>query len=264
MKGNNSQVFVAVVMIVIGGLFLLNTMGIVSFNIWSMLWPILLIMFGLAILFSRQLGLRWWWGGTAEREDVHIPLNGITAARIKSDGIAGQFHVTAGPAESADLISGSAWGGLNYHRKGSDDEPRIKIEQRDWFGGARWDLQFNPNVDLKLKFDGGAGVMDFDLTDLKVSEFHWTGGVGPLTVHLPARMPQANIKIDGGVGAVTLIIPQGVAAHIRAEQGLGDISVAPERFEKIGEREWKTRGLDESAHRAEVKIEGGLGSVTIR
>ena len=59
-KSNRSSPLGPVLLILIGGILLLNVLGVLDWSIWwslLRLWPILLIAAGLELLLGR-----WWWG----------------------------------------------------------------------------------------------------------------------------------------------------------------------------------------------------------
>src|SRR6266542_1869589 len=70
--------FWGVILVLVGSLLLLNTLGILQINIWNLIWPIFLILAGAWILFgvlNPSAGL--------EVENVSIPLADATQARIR-------------------------------------------------------------------------------------------------------------------------------------------------------------------------------------
>ncbi|MDO8504350.1 MAG: DUF5668 domain-containing protein [Candidatus Liptonbacteria bacterium] len=59
---------IGIFLIVLGGLFLLKNMGILLTGVWSVLWPIILIAWGVSMFFRRSCGEKckdgacghWW------------------------------------------------------------------------------------------------------------------------------------------------------------------------------------------------------------
>ncbi|MFW0837677.1 MAG: LiaI-LiaF-like domain-containing protein [Candidatus Komeilibacteria bacterium] len=53
--------FLPVVIVILGVVLLLNNLGIVSANVWDVVWPILIIAIGIAMMSKRHCGwLRHW------------------------------------------------------------------------------------------------------------------------------------------------------------------------------------------------------------
>jgi hypothetical protein len=261
------QAFWGMVLIVVGGLFLLNTLGILSFNVWSVIGPVFLILLGLWILSG------WVFGGEDVRvEEVAIPLEGAEQARLRIEHGLGRMTISGGAAEGA-LLSGSFGGGLDYRasREGPLLEARLKREAGEfpWFGrwgssSLDWDFGLNRDVPLTLKIDGGAGEAVLDLADTRVTDLAYDAGVGTVRLTLPARAGQTRVKVEGGVGTITLRIPEGVAARIKAETGIGTVSVNKSRFPATGEGHYQSPDYETAENKADIDIDGGVGTITIR
>ncbi len=61
MTKKNNDITLGIILIFIGGLFLLNTLDIIRYNIWNLLfsyWPVFLIIIGINILFKST---KLWW-----------------------------------------------------------------------------------------------------------------------------------------------------------------------------------------------------------
>lgn len=261
---NRFEIVIAAFLIVIGSLFLMQNFGVLAFNVWELIWPVLLIVGGLALIFMRPWEKRDFpWAENAEAKPVAIPLDGASRATVRSGGIAGEFHLSADSGEnSANLISGESYGDLRFTRRSSEAGLEVQLKMADW--GARWNLRLNPKVALVLNFEGGAGVMDFDLTELQVTDFHYHGGVGPLTVNMPAHVRQTTARIDGSVGAVTVNVPASVAATIKVSKGLGDFDIDRNRFQQVSDELYRSANYDQAEQRLDLRLDMGLGAVAIR
>jgi hypothetical protein len=110
-----------------------------------------------------------------------------------------------------------------------------------------WDLRFNDQVPLDLNVELGAGGSYLDLGNLSVNELNITTGAGEVEVFLTGR-PQVedldlqvgagdvtvdltgtwsddlDADIKGGVGRVTLRLPEDVGVRVDAEKGIGKVS----------------------------------------
>ena len=76
MKRNNY--FWATFLILGGGLLLLSNLGILTINVWGLLWPMFLIMAGAWFLLGSRFGYP-----SAEVEESAIPLEGAARARVR-------------------------------------------------------------------------------------------------------------------------------------------------------------------------------------
>jgi hypothetical protein len=252
--------------VILGGLFLLNNFGIIRFN-WGFVWPIFLILAGVWVLLgiSRR--------GPAQVEQASLPLEGATSAQVTLEHGAGKLNLI-GPAERGTLVAGAFGGGIDARVKRDGSAVRLHLKRPDTgfdlpflFGGQgewTWDFRLTDAIPLELRVKGSAGMLDLDLSGLKVTDLHIDGGVGTTTVKLPAAAGHTKVKIDGGVGTVSLRIPEGVAARIKTDSGLGTTTVDEGRFAKVSEHEYQSADYERAEQRADIKVDGGVGTVTIR
>jgi hypothetical protein len=261
------QAFWGLVLIVAGGLFLLNTLGYLNFDVWSVIGPVFLILLGLWIFTGWVFGRE-----NARIDEVAIPLEGAEQARLRIDHGLGQVKIT-GRATGSDLLSGTFGGGLDsrVNRDGSTLDVRLKMAQGEfpWFdswGGSslNWDFALNGAIPLSLSVNGGAGEAIFDLTDTHVTDLTYKAGLGTSQVTLPARAGQTQVKVEGGVGTLILHVPEGVAARIRAEAGIGKVSVDESRFPTTGEGRYQSANYETAENKADIVFKGGVGTASIR
>lgn len=65
--------FFGLVLVIIGGILLLESLGVITGDAWKYIWPALIILLGLSILFKPLRGKlfgggKWGWGGYEERK----------------------------------------------------------------------------------------------------------------------------------------------------------------------------------------------------
>ncbi len=245
-------------LIVAGTLFLLNTLGVVSFNIWTLIWPLFLIGAGLSILLARRFE-------AGEAEHLMLPLGDAESAHIHIEGMAGELRMGAAAGERADaLVSGGFAGGVEFSTRREGGVLHVRMSSRAWFGGGRWDVGIKRGIPLEIRLEGAAGPAWLDLTDLHVTRFKADGRLGALHVRMPARVPLTTAKIDGSVGDITVEIPEGVAASITVDQGLGKVTVNTERFPMVGDKHYRSADYETAAYRLELKIDAAVGMVSVR
>jgi hypothetical protein len=205
-------------------------------------------------------------------DEAAIPLEGAQQARLYVDHGLGRMRIAGGAAEGA-LLSGRFGGGLDSQisREGPLLDARLKMAEGEfpwfgWWGGGslNWDFGLNPSLPLTLRVDGGAGEVMLDLADTRVTDLTYDAGLGTCRITLPARAGQTTVKVDGGVGTLTLIVPEGVAARIKAEAGIGTISVDKNRFPATGAGYYQSPDYEAAENKADIVIDGGVGTATIR
>ncbi|MCX6028628.1 MAG: DUF5668 domain-containing protein [Chloroflexi bacterium] len=289
-----------VILIGAGIVFLLNNLGMLSWSIWDTLfrlWPVLLIAVGLDILIGRRsawgslivatlllaaLAAAIWlgvpqWGrvasGPLTTESISEPLNGATSADVEIGFGAGGLNLqaldeTAGLIEGQVMLSPGEHLDRQYNKSG--DVAHYELKSRGlttvWPGQAWdeqkvWNLGLNRDVPIRLTIGAGVGRSNFDLSGLSVTSLDLTGGVGQVTLTLPQR-GRLDAKIQGGIGEVIVIVPRGVAARIRTEGGLGGVTVNGS-FSQSGNT-YTSPGFSSAENRADLKVEGGIGHVIVR
>jgi hypothetical protein len=256
--------FWGVLILLVGGLLLLRNLGFITVNVWGMVWPLMLILAGVWVLF----GLRGMWGtAPAEAEIISVPLEGAERAYVHIEHGIGTATLS-GAVEGGDLMAGSFGAGLNYSTRLRDGVQHLRMKMADpgfswWHQNFSWDFRLNGSIPMTIRLQGGAGMLNFDMHDLRVTELNYNAGVGTASVTLPAHAGLTTATVKAGVGTLTLTIPQGVASKIRVQPGLGAIFVPRERFNREGDV-YRSQDYDTAENRIDLRIDGGVGTVNIR
>jgi hypothetical protein len=260
----------AVILILLGVLLLLNNLGILNVDVWGLIGPLFLIGVGLSILWSVLFG--W---PSVEAEEVTIPLQGVTEARIHIEHGAGRLRVGAG-ADPGHLVTGTFTGGLEHRAR--HEGQRLSVEMCvspgafpaiffPWrWGPGRtldWTFGLSREIPLALYFETGAGEARLDLTDLQVTDLRLQTGASSTNLTLPSQAGHSRAKIEAGAAAVTVRVPSGVAARIQTEAGLASITVNRDRFPREG-GVYRSPDYDTASNKVDLHIEAGVGSVDVR
>lgn len=266
----SSSLFWAIALILIGTALLLGNLGVfdrLEINVWSLIWPLLLIALGAWFIFGYLIGPQ-----PREAEAASIPLEGAGRAEIKINHGAGRLTLAAG-APAGQLVSGSFTGGMSYRSKRAGDTLTVKMRVPDrsgfsfpwmWAPGALdWDVRLNPDIPLALEFETGASRSEIDLSLLQVSDLELETGASATAVTLPANAGLTRVKIEAGAASIDLRVPGGVAARIRAQAGLARVGVDETRFPRRGDI-YESPDYEAAANKADIRIETGVGSVDVR
>ncbi len=261
-----SSAFFGVLLIVVGAVLLVALqMGV---EIWRLLWPTLIILLGLWVLWGAFAGR----GGAVERESASLALEGAASGAIRLRHGAGRMHVSGG-AGPGDLFSGTFGGGLDLSssRRGDTLEADLRVPSRPfffpfpWIGWREleWDVRLTEAVPLSLRVESGASETVLDLTTLRVTELRLGTGASSTEIRLPSAAGATTVRIEAGAASVKVWVPQGVAARIRAEGGLSEIKVDPARFPRQGIVH-QSPDYETAANKVELSVQMGVGSVEIR
>jgi hypothetical protein len=126
-----------------------------------------------------------------------------------------------------------------------------------------WDVALNPQMPLALALQTGAGEAQLDLRDLHATDVQLKTGASATKLIVPAGVPRAQVRVEGGAASVSVRVPDGVAARIRATGGLAEISVDEGRFPRR-EGIYQSPDYAEAAHAVDITVDMGVGSVDVR
>jgi hypothetical protein len=237
---------------------------------WKLFFPTLLILLGGTALWSAFQS-----GGRVE-EAVAVPKEAAASrARLALSHGAGRIRVKGG-AEMGQLVSGTATAGIAYTSRMHGDEQNVKLSIPSrgmlWFmppfawgvsPGFTWDLALADDLPLNLKVETGASETHLDLMELQVSELNVSTGASDTKITLPEAAGLTQTKIECGMASVTIRVPESVAARIESSSALSSMSVDTQRFRRSGNL-YLSPDYETAANRVDIKIEMGMGSVTIK
>jgi len=288
-----------VLLIGIGALLLLNNFGIVDIDVWDLIfrfWPVLLIAAGLDILFGRRSGAgaiialvvilvviagSFVWGandlsGMAEdpaAQSIQQEIIGAERADITIATGVSQLHLAGTPATET-LLEGTVIPQRNeriesdFEQEGDTAIYTLKSEGvrfmlPNWGNRSRgtWDLRITQAIPINLTVSTGVGESTIELESVQLSGLDIDTGVGETTITLPGR-GDFRAQINGGVGEMTVLIPDTIAARIQANAGIGSVDVQGD-YRHDGE-EYISPDYDNAEHKVDLKIDGGVGSITVR
>lgn len=298
-KRGRGSLVIPILLIVLGGLLLLDNLNVVSIDwasIWK-LWPLLLIAVGIEIILGRRVsasavlllvvilivgGMFLWWSTVAETGDrttEHItwPMDGVERAEVDLDVGVGNLEL-AGQSDMSDLLVAdldlapgadmsdevAVSGDVARGRINSEwDFPSFlrNIPQISDREASTWDVQLNEQVRWALNVNCGVGDVKLDLSDLRVSALELSSGIGSADVVMPQE-GAVRAKVDRGIGDISVTIPPGAQARVKVDQGIGNVDIA-RRFEKRGDY-YQTEGFSSAESFILLEIDGGIGTITVR
>lgn len=255
-----------ILLIGIGVVFLLNNLGVISWNVWSMLlrmWPVILVAVGLDLLFGRRSGIGaaivalvtigmfagfFWllnvsedvWVGDAVRESLVYEIGGVDEAIVNIDQSIGELLVGSLDEDEALFVSGEVMIGEGENlRKSFDVEDGVAK-----FNLSSHGQQYYPNW-LFLNDGMGEKTWQLDFTQDVPLDFDVNTGVGRTVLDL-TDLTISALNVSGGVGEVIVKLPNSgeYTASVDAGVGLIDVQVS----ENVG---------------VKLHIDGGLGNVSV-
>jgi hypothetical protein len=260
MKRDN--IFWGTALILAGILLYLQAQGIIT-NVFRYFWPLALILLGGWII----LGVYWRPAPSAE-DTFSIPLSGAKSARFKFSHGAGQIVISGG-APVGQALAGSAATGMNKESRLDGDRLDVKVEAGPSFvpfvgpSEGIWRFQLTQEIPLTLSVEAGASSLDIDLRDVLATRVQLKTGASSSNVTMPAR-GVSILEVEAGAASVNVRVPETTAARIRVKEGVTSVNVDPNRFPQLDSGLYQSSGFDTAADRAEINIEAGLGSVSVK
>jgi hypothetical protein len=258
-------IFWGSLLVLLGILFLLNNAGLLgSLDIWGLFWPFFLIFLGVWILLSYFLRTK------PEEELLKVPVEGADHASIRFDHGVGRLIVKAGRNQE-ELLSGTFGGGVEFSRELSGGQANISLKKPPrWFtfrlpgnmSAITWNVDLKPDFPLTLNFNTGAGDTSLELSDLQVKKVVLKTGASATRIMLPISAGYTSMHVEAGVASVDIHVPPPVAARIRAEVGLGSLSIDGERFPKQGGI-YISKDYESAENKVDIDISSGVSSVSV-
>ena len=288
----------AVLLIAAGTLLLLQTTGVISWDLWASiwrLWPVLIIAIGINIIFGARMpwiagiliaavlaigialaafsGVFVSNGFSSDIEKIasfHELLGETESVDVQIDFGAGELRLGSLPAGSANLLEAEFRGReAEVSVSRSDGSADLDISNGDFSfdffqdDDVSWDVSLSPSPGISIDLNAGATEMDLDLSMLKVSDLSIDAGAADIEVTMPADAGHVNADIDIGASDLLIIIPEGVGARIDADTAVGSLSIDRGRFPKQGDI-YISPDFEVLANKINLTIDSGASSVEIR
>ncbi|MGB8252772.1 MAG: DUF5668 domain-containing protein [Anaerolineaceae bacterium] len=283
------SIFWPIVLLGVGAVWLLSNLGYIQtidLGFLVRLWPILLIIIGLDILFGRVapwisalLGLVVIGGLIAvliyapslgfarpaelTTERLVEPIGGATAAIVDLRLSLEPATVTA-LSGSQNLIEAD----LKHYGKAfltvsGETQKKVVLGKESTTSGNNWftwpsfstgwnnDLYWNigltAQIPLDLSVDGSLGSSELDLNGLKLSDMNVNVSMGSMEIILPESAEAYEVDINGSAGSLDVNLPENTNVSIHLDGSAGSSTfLLPVGY----------------ALRVEV-LDGGLGSVDL-
>jgi hypothetical protein len=262
-----SSLFWGAVLILLGGLLLLQSMGIRLPNDASVMdyfWPLLLILVGGWFIFGV------FFQGEVEEEQVSVPLNGASQAAVRFNHAAGKLTIGPG-ADAGQVLSGTFAGGMDPKVELNGDRLKVKVRpSSDFFpffwnwrpNGMEWDIRLTGDVPLNLKLETGASQTEIDLRDLRVVELDLDAGASSIDLTLPANAGLTRADVDLGAASLDVHVPEGVAVRVKVDQGVSSVEIDQARFPRF-DKVYQSPDYETAANRVDMKIDAGAGRIVV-
>lgn len=275
----------------LGIVFLLQSLGIIPWGLWHILWrfwPVLIIIAGLGILLRRLnpwfaslliliilfacLGIAiWQYNPSAPEEATPTTyteaLGNMERAQVKLDFNAGSLVVGSLPADSTNLVEvgskamyGDATVKTDFQRTGTEGRLYLK---GDGNANTKWELRLSRNIPLAIDFTASVSDTKLDLNDLRVNDLSMKVDAGNYQVIMPASAGDINGYIKADLANLEVVMPRDAAARLKVQGNLGVVKVDESRFPLQGNY-YMSRNLESAQSKMDLQIDCDLGSVQVK
>lgn len=215
-------------------------------------------------------GINFTRAGEMQTETKSVEPGSATSASVRLDMAAGELNLTGGAdqlMQATFAYNVPKWQpSVDYTVSGGQGELVVKQGGQDVNIVSNmsntWDIQLDSQIPLDLEIHTGASASTLDLNSLDLTSMRVETGVGETNVNLDgAWQHDVNAAIKGGLGALTVTLPDSMGVRVDHSSGL------------VG---WETSGLMESGgyyvnqaygnspYTLFLQIEAGVGSVNLR
>jgi hypothetical protein len=256
------SLFWGFLLIAVGGLFVLQAMGLIN-NVANFLWPLFLIALGGWILLGALTHSKT---DFKESESFSIDLQGASRVEFDLDHGAGQVLVSGG-APMGVAVAGAEGTGMEYKSNLVDGVLSVEVDAGPSFlpfigpEGGVWQFKLTNEVPVSLDIDAGAASMSFDFSQVKLTRFKMDTGASSTNIVLPAE-GQPYVEFESGAASLDITVPSAMAARIRIEGGASSVSIDP-RFPQLASGLYQSSDFESAMNRVEIRLEGGASSVSI-
>lgn len=141
------------------------------------------------------------------------------------------------------------------------EQPEVETVRLDSYR-YEWDLRLNEDVPMTLDVALGAGKSEIDVSALSITSVDLEMGVGAVTVDLTGdRRRDVDVRIRGGVGEATVLLPDDVGVRASVSGGLGDVEA--NGMQRDG-NSYVNDAYGESEATIALDIEGGVGGIELK
>jgi hypothetical protein len=256
------SLFWPILLVGVGLVWLLSNLGYiqaVSFGTILKFWPLLLIILGFDILFSRRYPwvgavvgllavagvvaflltgpkLGYTAGPVTKTEEFSTPLAGVDSVEYDFDTASAPVYISVLKNDSADLLQAEIThsGTMRFDVSGTTRKNVVLDENTDSSNWFNWDFSFDqykwnialaPDVPTDMILNGGSGSLSLDLTGVELNSLQTDFGSGSSDIILPQTSKSYTAEIQSGSGSVNINIPKDTSMTLTLDAGSGSNSV---------------------------------------
>lgn len=278
----------------IGIIVLLFNLGVISWSIFSALfylWPLILVVIGVNIIFRKQwivklitwlvflavlIGFSYYspdFNGRGNQLNPGTPVSvekpaDIQKAELKLAMGACSIKAEAGTDKLLEAEIRDKNVSFTSDTDTNSTEPTLVFKRKqitDMHTGESLNNSFKLNKDVPwdVTVDTGASDCTLDFTGLRVEKLEYDGGASKFSAAFSDKSSLTEIKIDAGVSNISLTIPETAGIRVRADKGLSSTNFAGAGWVKHN-NVYQTANYEQAACKFNIDADIGLSNFNIK
>jgi hypothetical protein len=125
-----------------------------------------------------------------------------------------------------------------------------------------WDLSFNEEIPIDMRVQLGAGYNKLDLRNINLTHVNVEMGAGEMILDLRgAYLGDIEVRVRGGVGEATILLPDAMGVIAEVTGGLGDIQTSG--LVKDGST-YTNDAYGQADNTLILDVEAGIGQINLK
>jgi hypothetical protein len=207
--------------------------------------------------------------GNLRTESESIELGAAKSAQVEIKIGVGELRVNGGAKKllEADFLYNIARWKPQVTYGVSGNQAKLVVKQpgntgNPW-GNVRneWNLRLSDDVPLDLRVELGVGKSRLEIGSLSLTGLNIQTGVGEVLVDLTGDWKKdLDARIEGGIGELTLRLPNHIGLRIEAEKGIGSIRATGLKKE---DNVYVNNAFGKSEVTLRLRIQAGIGEINL-
>jgi hypothetical protein len=203
-------------------------------------------------------------------ESQSVKMDSAASANVQIDFPAGDLKVQSGASNLMDAsfrYNVSDWQPqVKYDENGAQGKLLVNLpgDDRVPVGGRlvnEWEIRLGANVPMDLLISTGAGNSQLDLGPLDMTSLTVETGAGVTTVNLDGVWQHdVDVSIQGGVGELTVNLPAEMGVQVAMDTALVTVTV---KGLIQAENGYVNKAFGTAPHTLTLNLEAGVGSVVL-
>lgn len=256
MRSQRSPFFIPLMVIIIGGILLLNNFFLIDADL-TRFWPIIFVLLGVQVLIRGDLAPSW------QAQTFGITRGSVESASLEINSA--EIDVRLKSLQRVGRLISGQYTARSRPRLTVRNNHATLVMQRGetWlFSLADWDVSLAQDIPWKLLMSAHLGELQADLRGLQLERAHLATGIGNIKVICPDR-EAGPIYIRSTFGEIQVTVPTGVPAIVRTETSPFSKVIVSNLKADITGKFYATREYDPEQPAVQVTVAATFGNILL-